>query len=88
MIRGVTSLDRGQYTCTVTSACGVSTSGPCVLAACRADFNDDGTVGVQDIFDFLYYWFQGDPLADFTQNGIVSLDDLFAFLAAWFAGCN
>jgi probable HAF family extracellular repeat protein len=52
-----------------------------------ADFNSNGTVSVQDIFDFLAAWFAGDLRADFNHSGAVTVQDLFDFLAAWFAGC-
>jgi 6-phosphogluconolactonase (cycloisomerase 2 family) len=56
--------------------------------ACPADINRDGQAGVQDIFDFLAFWFANDPRADFDQSGAVALEDLFAFLGAWFTGCG
>ena len=54
---------------------------------CRADFGRDGTVGVQDIFDFLAAWFEDGPGADFNRSGAATVQDLFDFLSAWFAGC-
>jgi hypothetical protein len=60
---------------------------------CRADFNGDGVVAVQDIFSFLAAWFAQNGLtgpghtADFNNDSIVNVTDIFAFLAAWFAGC-
>ncbi|HMN39835.1 MAG TPA: GC-type dockerin domain-anchored protein [Phycisphaerales bacterium] len=54
---------------------------------CRADFNGDGGLSTQDIFDFLNAWFVGLPRADFTLSGDLSVQDIFAFLNAWFAGC-
>jgi hypothetical protein len=54
---------------------------------CRADFNGNGHVTVQDIFDFLAAWFANSPRADFNHSGTVSVQDIFDFLAAWFAGC-
>jgi hypothetical protein len=55
---------------------------------CRADFNCSGTLGTQDIFDFLSAWFEDDPRADFDGNGQFTEQDVFAFLNAWFAGCG
>jgi hypothetical protein len=57
---------------------------PC---SCRADFNQNGTLEVQDIFDFLNAWFAGLPSADFNGGGL-AVQDIFDFLNAWFAGCN
>ena len=51
---------------------------------CRADFNLNGQVGVQDIFDFLTAWFQGDPRADINSTGLLSVQSIFDFL---FQGC-
>jgi hypothetical protein len=53
---------------------------------CAADYNGDGVIQVQDIFDFLNGWFAGDPRADFNGGGL-SVQDIFDFLNSWFAGC-
>jgi hypothetical protein len=55
---------------------------------CRPDFNNDGVVNIQDIFDFLAQWFMSNPLTDFNNSGAITIQDIFDFLAAWFAGCN
>ncbi len=60
---------------------------PLLLVACDADFNRDGSIGVQDIFDYLSAWFARDPGVDVDRNGAISVQDLFDFLALWFAGC-
>jgi hypothetical protein len=57
------------------------------VPGCAADFNGDGTLSVQDIFDFLSAWFAGTPSADFNGAGGLSVQDIFDFLSAWFAGC-
>ncbi len=54
---------------------------------CTADFNGQGGINVQDIFDFLNAWFAGDPRADVNGANGVTVQDIFDFLAAWFAGC-
>ena len=54
---------------------------------CTADFNGNGSVTVQDLFDFLAAWFAKIPTADFNNNGSITVQDLFDFLAAWFAKC-
>ena len=56
-----------------------------VVASCVADFNENGAVTVQDIFDFLTAWFAGDQKADINGAGI-SVTDIFDFLTIWFAG--
>jgi len=58
-----------------------------VVAGCAADFNGDGHVTVQDIFDFLAAWFAGRPGANFNGASGVSIQDIFDFLSAWFGGC-
>ncbi len=57
------------------------------VPGCAADFNGDGALSVQDIFDFLGAWFAGTPSADFNGIGGLSVQDIFDFLGAWFAGC-
>ncbi len=52
----------------------------------RSDFNHDGVISVQDIFDFLAAWFGGSLAADFNTDGSLSVQDIFDFLGAWFAG--
>jgi uncharacterized protein (TIGR03118 family) len=54
---------------------------------CGADFNDNGRLSAQDIFDFLTSWFAGNLLADFDRSGALTTQDVLAFLGAWFAGC-
>jgi hypothetical protein len=56
-----------------------------------ADWDEDGTVTVADIFAFLSDWFANDPKAQCfgatmppTGCGVPAI---FAFLSAWFAGC-
>ncbi len=55
--------------------------------SCPADFNNSGTLTVQDIFDFLAAWFAGNPSADFNHQNGLGVPDIFDFLNAWFAGC-
>lgn len=54
---------------------------------CPADFNDDGTVSVADIFDFLGAWFVGELRADSNHSGSLSVADIFDFLDRWFTPC-
>ncbi|MBX3408099.1 MAG: lamin tail domain-containing protein [Phycisphaeraceae bacterium] len=63
---------------------GVNNTTPC----CFADFDQDGTVAVPDIFAFLTAWFGGAATADIDQSGGNTVPDIFAFLTAWFAGCS
>jgi hypothetical protein len=54
---------------------------------CPANFNGQGGVSVQDIFDFLAAYFSAAPGADFNHSGAASVQDIFDFLSAYFAGC-
>lgn len=54
---------------------------------CPADFNDSGTVTVQDIFDFLAAYFANSLSADFNNSGSVTVQDIFDFLSAYFTAC-
>ena len=56
------------------------------LPPCPPDFNLDGAIGTQDIFDFLSAWFLSSPAADFNHDGDITVQDIFDFLAAWFHG--
>lgn len=49
------------------------------------DFNGDGTVSVQDIFDFLQSYFEMAPAADFNSTGDHTPQDIFDFLDRFFA---
>lgn len=63
---------------------------PCVStlrAACAADFNHSGQVGVEDIVAFLSAWFASDPIADMNDSGEIDAADVFDYVSQWFAGC-
>jgi hypothetical protein len=60
------------------------TPDPCF---CPGDFNQNGTVSVQDIFDFLAAYFSGNPAADVNNSGGVTVQDIFDFLAFYFTPC-
>lgn len=49
-----------------------------------ADFNGDGVVNSQDLFDFLQAFFASD--ADFNGDGVTNSQDFFDYLAAFFRG--
>lgn len=56
-------------------------------SCCPANFNHEGGLGVQDIFDFLAAYFSGDMSADFNAVDGLGVQDIFDFLSAYFAGC-
>ena len=59
-----------------------------LLPYCRADFDQNGALNINDLFAFLNAWFARSPQADFNQVNGVSIDDLFAYLNSWFTGCS
>lgn len=85
----VTLADAGAYTCTITTDCGMTESAAARLNifSCGADYDESGVLAVNDIFDFLFDWFAGNPRADFNHASGVQVQDIFDFLGAWFAGC-
>lgn len=54
---------------------------------CEADLNDDGDQTVQDLFDFLEFYFSNDSRADFNRDAQVSPQDVFDYVIAWFLPC-
>lgn len=68
------------------TTCNVPGNGttPC----CRGDTNQDGTVALQDLFDFLSLWFAQAPGANADGFEGIGVEDLFAFLRSWFSQCN
>jgi hypothetical protein len=63
----------------------VSFGVPVPSAACRADWNDDGSVTSQDFFDFISDFFNNN--ADFNADGTTTSQDFFDFLALFFTPC-
>lgn len=61
---------------------------------CNADFNEDLTVSVPDIFSFLNAWFDQFGTctlacsAGFNEDAAVSVSDIFSFLNVWFTQFN
>ncbi len=67
--------------------CGSLESSPITVTVCTADTNCSGALTVQDIFDFLTYYFAGDLRADANLSSTLTVQDIFDFLAAYFQGC-
>ncbi|HMN42290.1 MAG TPA: GC-type dockerin domain-anchored protein [Phycisphaerales bacterium] len=57
------------------------------LPRCSADFNDDQSIDVQDIFSYLNAWFMAHPKADMNANERTEVQDIFDFINLWFQGC-
>lgn len=55
-----------------------------VIVQLPADWNHDGVVNSQDLFDFLVSFFTGE--ADFNRDGVTNSQDFFDYLAAFFGG--
>jgi hypothetical protein len=58
-----------------------------ITVPCRADFNLDTFVTVQDIFDFLAAYFSSSITADINADNSVTVQDIFDYLSLYFRGC-
>ncbi|MEI7658967.1 MAG: immunoglobulin domain-containing protein [Phycisphaerae bacterium] len=80
--------DSGEYTLSVTNACGTTLSTAAVVeVTCLSDFNRDGGVDGEDLFAFFMAWEGGLSEADTNQDGGIDGGDVNAFFAKWEAGC-
>jgi len=70
-----------EYSLSVNQPNDTCPGGP---AFCDADWCQDGSVGVPDIFCFLSAWFANDPTAR-NYGGNPGVPAIFAFLSIWFA---
>jgi hypothetical protein len=84
---GVPDVQQFYLRAVVTGARCTATSYETSYTICPADISCNGSVSVQDLFDFLTAYFSLDPRADFNGQGGISVEDIFDFLAAYFAGC-
>jgi len=87
-IHNVRRSDAGEYTLTLTSACGETTTIPATLTVtCPADWNGDEDVNSSDISAFLVAWLtslqDGSLTADINADGAITSADISAFLTAW-----
>jgi hypothetical protein len=65
----------------------VAQTGAVCTPTCRADFNGDGHVNVQDFLAFLAGYAAADPRCDIDGNGRINVQDFLAYLALYAAGC-
>jgi hypothetical protein len=74
---------------TFTGAAACNATAASTVPCCRADYNQNGSLAVADIFDYLSNWFAGSIDCDFNGNGTgqPSVSSIFSFINAWFAGC-
>jgi len=54
--------------------------------SCRCDWDNNGTLTLQDLFDFLTSWFASN--GDFNGDGATLLQDIFDYLTCFFNGCQ
>jgi hypothetical protein len=86
--------------CCQRTACTVTTAANCTggtwggaatscqaLSCCQGDFNQDGGLTLQDLFDFLNAWFAQDPSADFDGFAGVNVSDIFSYIDLFINGC-
>lgn len=66
---------------------GIPSNQTLTIGSCPADWNADGRVGVQDIFDFLNDWLAGMPRGSANPSGGATVNDIFEFLSGWFRPC-
>jgi hypothetical protein len=72
----------------ITNACGVTISNDAdVEVTCPADFNVDGGVDGQDVFEFFDAWINGFSNADINLDGGTDGSDVNAFYERWENGC-
>lgn len=58
-----------------------------LFPSCPCDYSGDNDTTVQDIFNFLFEFFNATSAADFNNSGTVTVQDIFDFLSCWFQGC-
>ena len=58
------------------------------VAQCAPDLTGDGILDIFDVFLFLDFFNEGNPIADFTGDEVFDIFDVFAFLDAFNSGCG
>lgn len=61
---------------------------PCAGFGCPPDFNNDGTLNSNDLFEFLGAFFAGDASADYDHDGAVDTEDFFRYTREFFLSCD
>jgi hypothetical protein len=77
---------RIKATATGTSGLGANSS-LLRIRACRADFDNSGSISIDDIFIYINAWFANNPRANWDCGTPLNIDDIFIYINAWFAGC-
>ncbi len=70
----------------VNAATSCNPNASAIFPCCYADFNHNGVIESQDIFDFLTAWFASSPFAHVAGDGVArpTQQDIFDFLGLWF----
>lgn len=84
---GFTNLDADIVSGTATSVDGSASIEYSLRVFCAADYNMDGSVGLNDFISFLNAWNLGNLRADFNDDGTVDITDLNGYAASFAAGC-
>ena len=78
----------GTYTVAITNACGTIISAAATIeVTCPSDFNNDGGIDGQDLFEFFDAWAGGLSNADLNFDGGTDGSDVTAFFVRWENGC-
>lgn len=81
--------DTGMYDCIVSVCGGAFASEQAELGLCYADYNCDGVVNSQDMFDFLSDLMNSNGRVDYiNRDGYINSQDYFDFIQVFFAGCE
>lgn len=88
--RGSTCVVTSDTSCTgfanrfIGSNTTCNVQGNLVTPCCFADFNQTGGRTVQDVFEFLFAYFNNDLAADANGDQTIGVGDIFAYLVAYF----
>jgi len=94
VIQGALEEDAGSYEAIVTNGCGVVTSNEALLIIgdstpclrCPVDFDRDGGVSLNDLYEYFVAWGDGSSCADVNRDGGIDGSDVEEFAGAWEAG--
>jgi trimeric autotransporter adhesin len=79
--------DSGDYTCTLTNACGSTTSRAATIRICAADVDCSGEVDFSDFLAFFNCYDTLQPCADIDGSTEVDMADFCDFFNAFDQGC-
>jgi hypothetical protein len=83
---------QAQLDCTGDSHRFVGVNTVCITdrhtaSCCPADFDQSGSVSVQDLFSFIQSWAAGSPMADLSADTSIGVDDLIGYVQSYVRGC-